>query len=138
MSFNLQDLKCTRSHVCCMLFRSTIYDTHAKTGQNQLKLIWKSTISAVRAEYQYTGSHVTCPRPIREQKLSMKSNFIKLKPRSIFGILWSISHNIQYLNSQQLFYYITLKRQRKNHKQILQRYIYIVHVSAYSFSITLI
>ena len=39
------------------------------------------------------------------------------------GILWSISHHIQCLNSQQLFYYITLKKQRK--KQAL------------SFSITL-
>ena len=35
-----------------MLLSCTIYDTHAKTGQNQLKLIWKSTISTVRAQYQ--------------------------------------------------------------------------------------
>ena len=31
------------------------------------------------------------------------------------GIFWSISHRIQCLNSQQLFYYITLKQQRKKH-----------------------
>ena len=47
--------KCTLSHVCfmhSMLFSRTNYDTHAKTGQNQLKLIWKSVISGFRAQYQ--------------------------------------------------------------------------------------
>ena len=29
-----------------------MYDTYAKTGQNQFKLIWKSTITAVQAQYQ--------------------------------------------------------------------------------------
>ena len=36
-----------------MLFSSTIYDTHVKTDQNQLKLAVWSTISAVRAQYHY-------------------------------------------------------------------------------------
>ena len=30
------------------------------------------------------------------------------------GFLWSISHHIQCLNSQQLFYYITFKSEERN------------------------
>ena len=55
----------------------TIYDTHAKTGQNQLKLIWKSTISAVWVLYQLFEHNIniywlTCDVPSANQRLGIK------------------------------------------------------------------
>ena len=63
-----------------MLFSSTINDTHAKTGQNQLKLVWKSTISAVRAQYQLFEHNINikwfaCDMPSTNKSTgSMRSN----------------------------------------------------------------
>ena len=43
------------------------------------------------------------------------------------GILWSISHHIQCLNSQQLFDYITLKSKERNKQIVQQHYLHFFY-----------
>ena len=61
--------------ITCLLHA---YDTHAKTGQNQLKLIWKSTISTVRAQNQLFEHNINvnwfaCDTPSTNQRTGIKN-----------------------------------------------------------------
>ena len=56
-----------------MLFSRTIYDTHSKTGQNRFKPIWKSTMSAVQAQYQLFGHNINIYGFARDVPLTNQS-----------------------------------------------------------------
>ena len=92
-----------------MLFSSTIYDTHAKTGQNQLKLIGRAqyqllehNISCSSTISIFSGSHVTCPRPIREQEFVCLFVLMLYVPVNSYGHVGTsppISWDFPYLKS---------------------------------------